>query len=337
MLVTNLGETEWPDRLNPETGEFIYYGDNRSPGKAIGATPAGGNRLLEKVFNQVHHGERATVPPFVCFESFKGADGMYMRFLGLAAPGGPNVSGLQDLVAVWRIKDNERFQNYRALFSVLAAETVTHDWLEDLVAGVPAADSKHCPLTWRRWVTNGTYKLLQCERTIRVRAREEQQPQARGEERVLDSIFESLNSREFEFATASIVNMMDDKFMNLEVTRAVRDGGRDVVGKYRVGHDLHQLLLSVSIEAKQWKKAIGVREVMRLLSRIKHRDMGVFVTTSYFDRQVQKELIEDGHPVIMVSGGDIARLLIAEGIEGQALKRWIERVKTESVSADDKL
>jgi hypothetical protein len=121
--------------------------------------------------------------------------------------------------------------------------------------------------------------------------------------------------------------MMDDRFVNPQVTPAVRDGGRDVIAQYRVGHDLHQVLLSASVEAKLWnpRQAVGVKPMMRLLSRLKHRDMGVFVTTSFFERQVQQELIEDGHPVILVSGGDIARLLISREIEGGTLERWLER------------
>lgn len=334
ILVTNLGESEWPDHLDREAGTLVYYGDNRSPGKAINETPVGGNDLLEKTFEHVHRGERETVPPFLCFESFSAADGMYMRFLGLAAPGGPNVSGLDDLVAVWRIKGEQRFQNYRALFSVLAEENVSHAWLEDLVAGIPSVDSPHCPSSWKRWVTRGRYDLLRCERTIRVRSREEQQPRGGREADVLASLYESLSPREFEFAAASIVKMMDDRFVNLDVTPAVKDGGRDVVAQYKVGHDLHQVLLSASIEAKRWdpKQAVGVKPMMRLLSRLKHRDIGVFVTTSYFERQVQQELIEDRHPVILVSGGDIARLLISREIEGPSLARWINLVSSEATS-----
>jgi hypothetical protein len=50
--------------------------------------------------------------------------------------------------------------------------------------------------------------------------------------------------------------------------------------------------------------------MMKLVSRLKYRDFGVFMTASNFDRTVQKELIEDGHPVVLVAGGDIARMLI---------------------------
>jgi hypothetical protein len=39
---------------------------------------------------------------------------------------------------------------------------------------------------------------------------------------------------------------------------------------------------------------------------------------------VQDELIEDGHPVILVSGGDVARILIENEIVGASLDRWLE-------------
>lgn len=332
VLVTNLGEIEWPDALNSETGAFIYYGDNRSPGAIVNRTPVGGNTLLEDVFAKVHSGKRQGVPPFLCFQSFRAAEGMYMRFLGLAAPGGPAASGLEDLVAVWRIKGDQRFQNYRAMFSILAADAVSHEWLEDLVRGVAPAESLHCPLAWKTWVNRDRYELLKCEPTARVRTKEEQQPKGERETAVLSTLCSSLTPRQFEFAAAALVTMMDERFVNLQVTPAVRDGGRDVIAQYRVGHDLHQVLLSASVEAKLWNphQAVGVKPMMRLLSRLKHRDMGVFVTTSFFERQVQQELIEDKHPVILVSGGDIARLLISREIDGGALVRWLERFTSDA-------
>ncbi len=73
--------------------------------------------------------------------------------------------------------------------------------------------------------------------------------------------------------------------------------------------------------------------MMRLLSRLKHRDLGVFVTTSYFEQQVQEELIEDRHPVILVSGGDIARLLVARQLEKEPLERWIATVREQAAPA----
>ena len=140
--------------------------------------------------------------------------------------------------------------------------------------------------------------------------------------------------REFEFLAASLIEIMDERFTQITVTRAVREGGRDVLAKYRVGHDLHQVLLDAYVEAKKWDlgSAVGTKPMMRLISRLKHRDLGVFVTTSFFDMQVQKELIDDNHPVLLVSGGDISRILISAQIGGDGaddrLTEWLTRIKT---------
>lgn len=51
----------------------------------------------------------------------------------------------------------------------------------------------------------------------------------------------------------------------------------------------------------------------RLISRLRQRQFGVFVTTSVVARQAYKEVREDGHPIIFISGRDITRILIDKG------------------------
>jgi hypothetical protein len=326
LLVTNYGETEWPDSLNPESGLFTYYGDNRQPGKALNATAIGGNRLLERVFERLHDGNRASICPFLCFENYRGAEGVFMRFLGLAVPGAEGLSSLDDLVAVWRRKGNQRFQNYRATFTILNEPAVTHAWLDKIVNGASPSTAKDCPPAFAQWVKTGKYNALTTPPEVVPRNKSEQLPKTNRENIVLKSV-SSLNHREFEHASAAILEMMDDRFFDIHVTREVRDGGRDVLAKYRVGHEDHSISLEVSLEAKHWTGAIGVKPMMRLISRLKHRDFGVFITTSHFEKTVQEELIEDGHPVVLIAGGDIARILISKELEGVALERWLDAIR----------
>ncbi|MBM3740896.1 MAG: restriction endonuclease [Acidobacteria bacterium] len=333
VLVTTFGESEWPDSLDRESGLFTYFGDNRSKGVPIHDTTVGGNRLLRSIYSLLHTGQRGKIPPFLCFETLKSAKGTHMRFLGLACPGAEGVSALEDLVAVWRIKGNDRFQNYRAMFTILREETVSRSWLEDLVAGTASVDSKYCPPTWSKWVSTGRYLALQCSRRIEPRSRKDQEPSTKEERMVLLRVHQGLSDREFEFAAADLVRLMDERFSDFSVTRATRDGGRDVVAEYRVGHALHQVRLEAYVEAKRWSpgSAVGVKPMMRLISRLKHRDIGVFITTSYFDVQVQRELIEDRHPVLLVSGGDVARLLLQKELgHDPALGEWLHRVRDRS-------
>lgn len=121
------------------------------------------------------------------------------------------------------------------------------------------------------------------------------------------------------------------------MTQASKDGGRDVIEKYYLGHAGHQIRLSTYVEAKKWKveSSIGVKPMMRLISRLKHRDIGVFITTSFFDQQIQKELIEDGHPVMLISGGDISRLIIkAELSSPDVLLAWVDAVKLKAADSN---
>lgn len=328
LLVTNFGETEWPDELDRESGLFTYYGDNRRDG-LLHETAVGGNRLLRRVFTDVHTGQREPIPPFLVFERHKKSGKTYMRFLGLAAPGARGVSAFDDLVAVWRVSGVTRFQNYRALFTILKEEITPRAWLEDLVDGVSPAGSRHCPKAWSQWVSTGLYKPLTCERGFEPRTLKDQLPQNDAERVILDQILNGLTDRQFEFAAAALVNLMDERFSQMTVTPRVRDRGRDAVGQYRVGHHNHQVHLEVLVEAKRWgqNNNVGVEPMARLISRIKHRDIGVFVTTTCFNQQVQEELIEDRHPVILVSGGDIARILIARELDGKVkLSAWLDLI-----------
>lgn len=337
LLVTNFGEPEWPDSLDSETGLFTYYGDNRKPGNRIDETRPGGNRLLEKVFELRHDGDREAICPFLCFENYVGAGGSYMRFLGLAVPGAEGLSNLEDLVAVWRRKGHRRFQNYRAVFTILKTESVPYSWLEEIVSGASPAKAKSCPPAFTRWVKTGKYDPLTTPPMRVPRTKADQDPKPPGmerEEKVLAAV-RSLSDRQFEYFTKSLLRLMDPRYFDLDVARKVVDGGRDVVGKYRVGHDDHLISLEICAEARHWKKAIGVKEMVRLISRIKHRDFGIFVTTSHFDRGVQKELIEDGHPVVLVAGGDIARILIAGELEGAALDRWLDDIRQEDAGTKE--
>jgi len=333
VLVTTFGEIEWPDSLDYEMGRFTYFGDKRGEGD-LHKTAVGGNRFLRSNFNKLHTGQRGIIAPILIFENYKGSDGTYMRFLGLAAPGAQGVSAFDDLVAVWRIKDKTRFQNYRAIFTVLKVDSIQKAWLEDLVNGVSPSDSNYCPDVWQKWVKAGIYTPLTCERTREPRSKENQSPQNLKEANILERVLNNFSDREFEFVAVEIVKLMDSRFSSFTVTQRARDGGRDAIGAYHVGHEHHQVHLSAIIEAKLWKENsdVGVKPMSRLISRIKHRDIGVFVTSSCFNKQVQQELIDDNHPVILVSGGDIARVLIANELDDEEkFSVWAQAIKQRSI------
>ena len=104
---------------------------------------------------------------------------------------------------------------------------------------------------------------------------------------------------------------MDKNVASWGVTQMARDGGRDVIGKYRIGTVDNEVIVDFAIEAKCWEldSGVGVKGSSRLISRIKNRQFGVLVTTSYLGSQPYQEIIEDGHPILVIAAIDIVKIL----------------------------
>ena len=112
-----------------------------------------------------------------------------------------------------------------------------------------------------------------------------------------------------------------NRIQDFNVTQSSRDGGRDVIGHYKIGTNNSSYKFSYHLEAKRFKPdgkhGIGVRFTQRLISRIKYREFGIFVTTSFISKQAYEEIIEDNHPIIFITGKDIVEILIKSGINNE--------------------
>ena len=64
----------------------------------------------------------------------------------------------------------------------------------------------------------------------------------------------------------------------------------------------------------------------RLISRIRYRQFGVLITTSYVDSQAYQEVVEDGHPILVVSATDIARILRVNSITSEDIDEYLSDI-----------
>jgi hypothetical protein len=125
----------------------------------------------------------------------------------------------------------------------------------------------------------------------------------------------------FEAFAARVYQMTDQRVIIDEITRGTIDGGRDAIGRYLLGLPDDPVYAEFSLEAKCYRppinglvpNTVGVKEVSRLISRIRHRQFGVLVTTSLVARQAYEEVREDRHPILFISGRDVAEILISNG------------------------
>jgi hypothetical protein len=326
VLYTSGEEKDWPDTLDLSTGQFIYFGDNRRPGHQLHDTPRKGNEILRRAFEFLHASPpmRADVPPFFIFKWYPTpASGRSVQFKGLAVPGFAGLPSTADLVAVWKTTEGQRFQNYRAIFTVLDEPLIARSWLQELAAGASAAALNSAPAAWRDWVGSGRAKALASDNTTIIRSIEEQRPDTATKKAILRAVFEYFEQAPiaFEAFAARVFQMHDPRVIIDTITRGSVDGGRDAIGRYLLGLSDDPVYAEFSLEAKCYQpglddtspNTVGVREVSRLISRIRHRQFGVLVTTSVIARQAYEEVREDRHPIIFFSGRDIADILINNG------------------------
>jgi hypothetical protein len=253
-----------------------------------------------------------------------------MIFKGMAVPGTSYLSRGEDLIAIWRVTDGQRFQNYRASFTILNEAKISGDWVREVFSKrrIDLTDSR-VPRTFLNWIDKGKYAPLTADRDNSARSIIDQLPQAGLAEELVLSILNHCKSDPFLFEpiAAEIWKLSCMQQMEYELTRRYRDGGRDAVGFLILGPLADPIKVSFALEAKCYalKNRVGVKDTSRLISRIKHREFGVLVTTSAVDSQAYKEIREDNHPIVIFSGSDIAETLIKCGINSQVkCENWLQ-------------
>lgn len=332
VLFSTNKDVYWQDKLDVEMGLYVYYGDNQQPGRNLHDT--NGNQILRDVYELAQSDnfeDRNKIPPFFLFER---DDIGGVKFSGLLVPGYKGIISREWLTAIWAKRDEGgRFQNYKALFTILnldkgceansnAAE-IDLRWLDDLKNN-RGYDSKYAPVSWKNWIYSKIYYPLTINSKSKVRTKEEQLPSSNEKMQMLKDIYNyfSQDLYLFEEFAITITTLADDNILNCENTRPTKDGGRDGIGEYKILKNLKNFLKATfALEAKCYdiNNSVGVKETSRLISRIKYRQFGVFVTTSYVAKQAYDEIIEDEHPIAIISGRDIIDILFNNGVTNKTL------------------
>jgi len=337
-LVTSGEDPNWPDNLDTERGVFTYYGDNKKAGNADmhETRPNYGNRILRDSFKNLHLGVRERIPVFLVFQR-NGKKGYSYQFRGLAVPGAYGLGPTEDLVAIWKTDaKGDRFLNYRARFTILNLKTICKLWIKEIKNSGNILN-EYCPKIWQDFVKTGHAPPLLAPRTIKIRSKVDQLPSNEMEWEILNTIVKYYKNHPqgeyaFEKCAVEICLLSDTKILNLELTPPTRDGGRDGIGTYRLGTDFSYIKVEFSMEAKCYdpQNSNGVKLTSRLISRLKHRQFGYFVTTSFVAPQAYNEIIDDNHPVIIFSGRDIAKILIEHGYNSEPkVLSWLDMIHRE--------
>ena len=346
-LFTSGEDVYWRDDFNSALGIFLYYGDQKQPGKGLTDTKFKGNLILEKIFERACSddiNERKKIPPIFVFKKVRGRD---IQFLGLAVPGIEGKPQKDWLIAVWGANsEGKRFQNYKSYFTILDTKNgseaeknesgINLAWITD-IEKKNTFGSKFAPIAWLKYIEKRTFKALTAIRETVVKSKEEQLPSETNavQCQMLKTLQEYFIRKDrgysFEGFASDIVKQIDENVIRLDVTQPFKDGGIDAIGKYQVFNaGVHNVVVDFYLQAKCYAPftgAVGVSDTSRLISRIKNRQFGVMVTTSYINKQAYKEIVEDGHPIVLITGKTIIDVLFDkyEIHSVEALKAWLSR------------
>ncbi len=177
----------------------------------------------------------------------------------------------------------------------------------------------------------GIYTPLEASRPVEYRTKEQQLPKDADDIKTIKQIQKHFAKApvKFEKCAELISRLMLNDIVKMDLTRPSRDGGRDAIGTYKVGEGPSSVLVEFALEAKCFSldNGVGVKPMSRLISRLRHRQFGIIVTTSYVAEQAYKEIKEDGHPIVVISAIDIVTLLKNAGIRhGKTLSDWLNGV-----------
>ena len=69
-----------------------------------------------------------------------------------------------------------------------------------------------------------------------------------------------------------------------------------------------------------------MKQMSRLIARIRYRQFGIMLTTSYVDSVAYKEVVEDGHPILIVTASDIATILRNNALTSHDIGLWLKEL-----------
>ena len=322
VLVTNEKTTgklnPWEDVIDFSKSEILYWGDAKfDNSKKIDDFK--GNKILRIIFNYILKGQTSLIPPILHFS--KPSRGL-IKFNGLCI--------LNKLEITWFDDDNSAVQNYLAQLIILDCEKVSIEWLHSRVkcSIEDKIDShKDCPKSWNEY-KKGRKKPIDIW-AKNIRKETEQLPAIESlDSKILENLCK-LKPYDFEKIIVALFQELTEITHHITGTSSTGDGGFDFYGKFILPRPV-RYEIKFRGEVKRYSRKTGVdpKSVSRLVARLSRGEYGIFVTTSYFTKQAQKEVLSDNYPIHLISGIDLIYMLKHQRkiAQGDIRKEWLDTV-----------
>lgn len=324
-------QTPWHDIFDPDFGHIKYYGDAKTPGENPNLKP--GNKTLlaaYDMYSALGESERVLAPPSIFFQrvSVRGAVKGHVRFQGVG------LINRVELVTQISARTNTTFSNYAFDFTILdlsrESERFDWAWINDRRSqSVSASGSlKSAPASWKLWVKRGAENLPRLTRRVSklaVAKKKSQLPDERSRDHMrLRKIYGFYDGRKQRFeglayvVAKRLLSSPGHRVVEGWITPSSADGGADFICRLDIGKEFSTVKQVVYGQAKCTRitSAVDGKDIARTVARLKRGWFGVFVTTSYFSEAVQREVIEDQYPVMLVNGKTLSETVGQMMIEG---------------------
>jgi hypothetical protein len=285
----------WDDIVDYNSSTIYYWGDAKFDKEKHYQDFVGNQRLIQ-TWNLILENKLDLVPPILHFSKPKSG---FVKFTGLCV--------LTDLKHSWFDHEGEPVKNLKAELRILDQEEVDVAWLhrrakcEDL-----SILNKDCPDVWRQYIKGKTIKLDLHKKHIKKKT--QQLPASGSDDESVLKQLSSLPAHIFEVAVVELFRQLPHVNHNITRTRFVKDDGFDFYGEFSIPFPLAYSIEFLG-EVKRHKSSIGPEYVSRLVARLGRGQYGIFVTTSYYTEQAQREVLEDEYPVRLYSGIDLVNFL----------------------------
>jgi hypothetical protein len=333
--------TPWQDVFDVDNGHIRYYGDNKHPGKDPALAP--GNKYLLQAFDTYNDPDkRKASVPLLFYKAVAKNDAAkgFIEFNGFGI-----ITGVE-LISQYDRKLDRTFSNYAFNFHVfsIAKDNELFDWrwINDRRDKALKLEEtlRYAPASWKEWLHKGNKALEKCRRRVSkllVISKQEQIPiKGSTEEKILHDVYLHYANHKAQFeglaaeVAAKIFKDTMGKYRKGWITPPSSDGGADFYGRLNLGTGFGQAKLIVLGQAKceSLNTATGGNHIARTVARLRRGWVGVYVTTSFFSEPVQREVIEDEYPIMLVNGKKLAetihKILHDEGYT--SLKKFLDEI-----------
>lgn len=305
----------WDDIIDYVSGQIFYWGDAKF-NKEKSYPDFDGNKVLLRSFEHHIEGRFNKVPPILHFtKSEKGR----VTFNGLCA--------FAKLELTWFEDEGKPVKNFRCELIILDEEEVSTEWLYSRVNSDDISEiNSNAPKAWIDYIKGRPQKIDVFKKEIK--SKEQQLPDSKSDLQVLKSLHD-LTPTQFEKALVELFRKLPHVHHNITGTRPSKDGGFDFFGEFSIPFPIGYRIQFLG-EAKKYgiNNPVSPDKVSRLVARLDRGQFGIFVTTSYYTKQTQEEILEDGYPVKLYSGIDLINFLKElRLIDNNRIKsEWIQEI-----------